>query len=161
MRFFILILPLFAAAWLAPPRPASAETGQIALVQEDASLRIGSRTVRLQGIYIPFSDRTCDSRFRPVRCGSRAGLALDLRVQGFVYCRYLGRNRDGSYSAVCQADCIKSSGQCREDLGAWLISEGWAVAAPGAPFDYVVRERIARTRGRGIWGFQADSVTFR
>jgi endonuclease YncB( thermonuclease family) len=159
MRFIVLTLFVVAFATVCQPRPARADSGRIALVQEDASLRIGNRTVRLHGIHIPSTDRTCDSRFRPVRCGSRAALALDLRVQGFVYCRYLGRYSDGSYSAVCEVDCIRSSLYCREDLGAWLISQGWAVAAPGAPFDYVVRERIARTRGLGIWGFQADSIT--
>ncbi len=86
---------------------------------------------------------------------------MDFKLQRFVYCRFLGRNRDSSRSAICAVDCNTSPGRCREDLGAWLISQGWAVAASGAPFDYVVRERVARKHGRGIWGFQADGVTFR
>jgi len=49
----------------------------------------------------------------------------------------------------------------RADLAAELLRHGWAVALPGAPFEYVTLERIARAHNRGIWGFQVDSITFR
>ncbi len=39
------------------------------------------------------------------------------------------------------------------DLAAYLLRKGWAAALPGAPFEYQVLERIARTKGLGIWGF--------
>ena len=131
MRFLIFLFPLLAMVLAYQPSPARADAGRLAFVQEDASLRIGNRTVRLYGIYVPFTNRNCTTQLRPTRCASRAALALDLRLQGFVYCRFLGRNSDGSRSAICEADCDSSPGPCREDLGAWLISQGWAVAAPG------------------------------
>ena len=46
----------------------------------------------------------------------------------------------------------------RFDLGAYLIREVWAVALPEAPFQYHTLEKIARARGSGVWGFQADSI---
>ncbi len=161
MRASIFLFSFLAMVVVYQPRPADADAGRLALVQADGSLRIGNRTVRLYGIHIPVTDRSCTTRLRPTRCGSRAALDLDSRLQGFVYCRFLGRNSDGSHNAFCEADCNTAAGRCREDLGARLISQGWAVAAPGAPFDYVVREKVARKHGRGIWGFQADSVIFR
>ena len=39
--------------------------------------------------------------------------------------------------------------------------QGWAVARPGAPIEYVTLERFAKANHRGFWGFQADSITFR
>ena len=132
MHFVIVLLLSLSAVMALAPAAATAEPGRLAFVQKDASLRIGIRTVRLFGIYVPHTNRTCVTKIRPARCGSRAALALDFKVQGFVYCRYLGHNGDGSYSALCEVDCKTSPGRCREDLGAWMISEGWAVAAPGA-----------------------------
>lgn len=157
---WIRILPLVLAAVLASP-PAAAEVGERAWVADDGTLRIGGRPVRLYGVFIPQSAYSCDTRRRPTRCASRAALALDFKIRGFVFCNYLGRYRDGSRAAVCAVRCSGGGGRCREDLGAWLIGQGWAVAAPGAPFAYLVQERIARRRGFGIWGFQADSLVWR
>jgi hypothetical protein len=69
----------------------------------------------------------------------------------------VARLRDGSLSAICTVE----DGSILDppvDLGAWLIELGLAVATPDAPFEYVVLERIARANGRGVWGFQVDSI---
>ena len=126
------------------------EVTSYALIRDDATLQVGSRHLRLYGIYIPRTERFCDSRIRPVRCGSRAARALRFKVQGFVSCRLGGKYSDGSIAAYCQAD--------EDDLGAYLIEQGWAVALPTAPFAYHVSERIARNRGFGVWGFIVDNI---
>jgi len=156
MRRLATALIVFAAALA--PLPGAADVGERALVQDDASLRIAGQTVRLYGVYVPIGAYTCETRVRPTRCASRAALALDFKIQGFVFCDYLERYADGSRGALCAVRCSGVGGRCREDLGAWLIGQGWAVAAPGAPFEYFVQERIARSRGFGIWGFQVDSL---
>ena len=71
------------------------------------------------------------------------------------------RNRDRSINAFCYVKDDHDPFGPYVDLGAWLIFQGWAVAAPGAPFEYSVYERIAREAGRGIWGFQVDAFSFR
>ena len=43
-------------------------------------------------------------------------------------------------------------------MAAWLISEGWALALPDAPFEYVALERIAHAQQRGVWGFTVDRL---
>jgi len=159
MRWIRACLILFVVA--VAPLPGRAEVGERALVQDDASLKVSGQTVRLYGVYVPAGAYSCEARLRPTRCASRAALALDFKIQGFVFCDYLGRYADGSRAAICAVRCSGVGGRCREDLGAWLIAQGWAVAAPGAPFEYILQERIARGRGFGIWGFQADSVTLR
>ena len=144
--------------------PLSADAADfkgLARVQEDGTLKLRGRTVRLFGIYLPPSGRTCGSSLRPVRCGSRAVLALDFKIRGFVRCEPKARYRDRSLSATCWTKGDGSVLAPEVDLAAWLIQRGWALARPDAPFEYHGLERIDRARGRGVWGFQADSITRR
>lgn len=123
-----------------------------ALVQDDATLKVRGKIIRLYGIYVPPSGRQCETQIRPVRCASRAALALDFKKgSNFVHCTPKRKNADRSLTAICYADGV--------DLGAYLIERGWAVAVPDAPFEYVTLERIARKRGMGVWGFQVDSIS--
>ena len=156
-RFIISLLAVFSVLpWLL--EPASADRGRRALVQSDGTLRVGNQTLRLAGIFIPPTNRDCRTFLQPVRCGSQAVLALDTRVRGFVYCNKINRNRDGTINAFCEVDCNNRAGRCREDLGSWMLQQGWAVALPGAPFEYGLFEEIARLNSRGIWGFQVGSI---
>jgi endonuclease YncB( thermonuclease family) len=128
-----------------------------ALVQEDATLRVQGKTIRLYGLYIPPTERGCVTVLRPPRCGSRAKRALELKIQGFVECLPQQLYGDGSIGAICYVE----EGSILDppvDLGAWLIEQGFAVAGPDAPFEYAVLEDIARANGRGVWGFQVDNV---
>ncbi len=151
-RMLGAILPaLLLTLLLAPAPPAAADVGERAKVQDDGTLRVNGKTVRLYGIHIPTLEHTCRSSIRPVRCAPRAVLQLDFKIRGFVYCDEVQRFRDGSRSAVCR------TGRHREDLAAWLLTRGWAVALPGAPIEYVTLERFAQANGRGFWGFRADS----
>src|SRR5262249_45322380 len=142
---------------VSPRSPAAAQAADLvgaALVQGDGSLLIGTRIVRLYGIYIPPTSRTCVTILRPTRCGGRAAAALEIKIQGFVHCYKQGVYADRSISAVCFVRrTFYSPG---EDLAAYLLSHGWALALPGAPFEYVALERIAESRGFGVWGFTVD-----
>jgi endonuclease YncB( thermonuclease family) len=152
-----LILLCVMMAWTWPGAARASEIVNNALVQDDGTLRVGGRTMRLFGIYIPDLARSCRSDFRPPMCGSRAANALNLKIQGFVRCQPQAELPDGSLSAVCYADAT-SALDPPVDLGAYLIEQGLAVATPDAPFEYGVRERIARSNGRGVWGMPVDRV---
>ena len=130
---------------------AEADIVSYAIIQDDGSLRVRGRTIRLYGIHIPQTGRVCRTSIRPVRCGSEAVLALHFRIQGFVRCKPVTRYRDRSISAVCYVDGRGSVLEPDEDLGAYLLRQGLAVARPEAPFEYVALERIARAQRRGIW----------
>jgi len=151
-RRMTLALALVLAASLA----GAEELHSYALVQDDGSLRIKGKTVYLDGIYLPPTERQCLSVMRPVRCGGRAVLALEFRIQGFVHCFVRTVNEDGSRTATCYVD--RGHFDEGEDLSAYLISKGWAVALPDAPFEYYALERIAREHGVGVWGFPADVI---
>ena len=158
LRWLLLMLVLAVAA-LTASVPVRAGTNDIVgapAVRADGSLRVGGNWIRLYGIYIPSTGKQCQTFSSPVYCGNRAAVALDLRIQGFVFCRIISRNVDGSVNAFCAVDrTFYSDG---EDLGAYLIARGLALAGPYAPFEYIAMERIAQTRQLGIWGFPADSI---
>ena len=147
MRVFlpmVLILSLNApaAAW---------DLSSYAFVNDDGSLRIRGHTIQLYGIIIPPTNRICRDFFRPVKCASRAALALDFKINAhFVHCDVYYENPDGTFTGTCYADEV--------DLAAYLLERGWAAAAPGAPPEYEVLEKIARNRGIGVWGFPADRI---
>jgi endonuclease YncB( thermonuclease family) len=153
MRYLAVVLLsilVFGAA-------SSAEIESYAIVREDGSLRVQGRTIFLHGTYLPRSERGCRSDFRPPLCGSRAARALKVKIRGFVRCYPQTQLRGGSLSAVCYVDG-DSSLDPPVDLGAWLIEQGLALAAPRAPFEYQALERIAQTNRRGLWGFPVDQI---
>jgi endonuclease YncB( thermonuclease family) len=136
---------------------ATADIVSYAIVRDDATLRVQGKTIRLFGVYVVDDRPFCDTTFRPARCKTRAAVALDSRIQGFVHCVPQAQHRDGTISAVCYVDG-QGTLDPPIDLGAYLIREGWAVALPQAPFAYHTYQEIAKVRRRGIWGFQADSI---
>jgi endonuclease YncB( thermonuclease family) len=114
-------------------------------------LSVGGYLIQLYGVYIPPTEQTCSTFIRPMPCGTRAALALDFKIAGeFVHCAERAKNQDGSITASCSAG--------REDLSEWMLQRGWAVALPDAPFEYAVMEKIARSRGIGIWGIPIDLI---
>lgn len=141
--------------------PAAAPAGDtfegLAMVRDDGSLLIHDRVVVLHGIYLAPTDRQCRGWINPVRCASRAVLALDFKVRGFITCDPVGEDAEGRIHARCWVG--RTGLRPGEDLGAYLIEQGWALALPNAPFEYQAMERIARARGLGVWGWQADSIT--
>jgi endonuclease YncB( thermonuclease family) len=116
-----------------------------AFAQNDGTLRMSGETVRLWGLYIPATEDACHEFERPMRCGKRAALALEFKIGvEFVHCEKKVRYSDNTIGAICRAR--------GEDLGAYLLDKGWAMALPDAPFQYHAAEKIARSRGFGVWG---------
>jgi endonuclease YncB( thermonuclease family) len=140
---------LAALTWL-PTAAAAPQLVSYASVRPDATLLVGSRVVRLYGIYVPPMGRICRTNLRPVKCGSNAVLALDFKIRGFVRCKPVYKHRDRSVTALCRNRGV--------DLSAYLVERGWAVALPGGPFEYQVLERIARKRSMGVWGMHGIVV---
>lgn len=151
----LLLLPVVLAMLCGPAR---ADSATYALVNDDGTLLVHERIVHLYGIYIPDSGKLCRTTIRPVRCGTEASLALRFRIQSFVRCIEHARFADGSVSATCFVKGQGSVLRPDEDLGAYLLSEGLAVAAPDAPFEYVTIERIARAQGRGVWSDRIRNI---
>jgi endonuclease YncB( thermonuclease family) len=145
----MLLLFVIAGLMFAPFKTSAAELRSYAIVRDDGTMRVRGRTIRLFGIHIPPTNRSCRRFERPPKCASRAALALEFKKgANFVHCEPKWKNEDGTITALCR---VKG-----EDLSAYLLERGWAVALPDAPFEYQTLERIARHRGFGVWGIPID-----
>ena len=145
----LLLSLLIACLIVAPFETTRADLKSYAIIRDDGTLRVKGRTIRLFGIHIPPTNRACRRFERPPKCAARAALALDFKKgANFVHCEPKWTNEDGTLTALCR---VKG-----EDLSAYLLERGWAVALPDAPFEYLTLERIARHRGFGVWGIPID-----
>lgn len=123
-------------------------SGQATVVDGD-TLRLGEVTIRLEGLDAPEMRQSCEREGRSYRCGVVARDALGERLrEGSLVCRVVGRDRYRRSLARCSLD--------GDDIGAWLVREGLAVAY-GA---YEPEEAEARRRRSGVWAgpFQLPRV---
>ena len=141
---------------LSPAPLYAREISSYAFINEDGSLRIKRKTIHLYGIHIPGTGKHCNTDLVPAFCGSRAAIALEFKIQGFVRCEIIEKNADGSLVGWCRVNASRLSEG--EDLSAYLLERGWAVALADAPIEYLALEKIAYRRGIGIWGIQIDNL---
>ncbi len=143
-----------SAVWLlavaAAPAAGARTLSGLARVTDAGTLIVDGHEVALAGIDVPTFDRVCRRSLRPVRCGPPAVLILDDLVSGFVKCAPVGRRRSGIIEAQCTVAARRLLDE-RVDLAAELLRQGWAFAREDAPGFYRSLERLARTRGIGIW----------
>ena len=118
------------AACCSARRRRRAEIHSYAIVQDDGSLRVQGKTIRLYGIYLPAAAHGCRSDFRPpfVR-RSRGARAQDL-IRGFVRCLPQARlPRPQHQRGLLRRR--RSHTQPPIDLGARLIDGGPGAGGPG------------------------------
>lgn len=137
-------LALFAELQAPPARAGEAAPRTVsgpATVIDGATLDIGGRRLRLYGIDAPDLDQTCsDGHERDYSCGRAAAEALTARVGGeSVTCE--PRGADGT--ALCRRD--------GEDLAAWMVANGYAIADRSASLAYEAQDRRAWGRRVGLW----------
>ena len=113
---------------------------QVRVIDADTVDVDGTR-YRLFGIDAPEARQTCRAWGRTWDCGAAATEALMSRAEGMT-CEGGDTDRFGRTVGVC------SSGG--EDLNAWLVANGWALAYRRFSDDYASEEDRARSNGRGI-----------
>lgn len=120
-------------------------TGRASVVDGD-TLEIRGQRVRIWGVDAPEGRQTCGAPDGGTwRCGTAAANALDLRLQDqVVRCFERAQDRYGRTVADCRAG--------GEDIGGWLVREGWALRyADYAGTAYLIEEAAARQARRGVW----------
>lgn len=117
----------------------------VATVVDGDTLNLHGTRIRLHGIDAPESAQLClDAGGQRWRCGQRAAMALADRIgRAPVRCRRTDTDRYSRMIAVCFRG--------EEDLNAWMVAEGWAVAYRRYSRDYVSQEDAARAARAGIW----------
>ena len=129
---------------LLPSGRVSADMIGEARIIDGDTVEISGERIRLHGIDAPESRQTCSVVGEEWRCGESATLALVDETTGQpLTCKGNKRDRYGRLIAVCYSGT--------EDLNAWMVREGWAVAYRRYSKDYVDEEAEARAAGRGVW----------
>ena len=111
-----------------------------------------SKTFNLiHGIDAPDMTQTCrltgQAAGQSWTCGRDARWAAINRIHPhWVSCDARGRDPQGTELAVCYL-----AGFGQHELNVWLVAQGWALAAPGAPPAYAVAQAAAEAAGRGLW----------
>ena len=141
MRALLAIALLIGLLW--PVNALADITGKPRVIDGD-TFEIAGERIRLHGIDAPEAGQTCRADGIEYRCGQQAALALADKIgQQAVSCQPKDQDRYGRIIAVCWLGA--------EDLGAWMVSEGWALAYRRYSVDYIDEEEPARSAGRGIW----------
>jgi endonuclease YncB( thermonuclease family) len=111
------------------------------------TIDIRKTRIRLHGIDAPENGQPCgDAAGMAYTCGSKAAFALADRIgQGNVTCEARDRDRYGRIVAVC---FLATTG---EDLNAFMVRSGWALAYREYSSAYVDDEDAARQAKRGLW----------
>ncbi|RWM71487.1 MAG: thermonuclease family protein [Mesorhizobium sp.] len=100
-------------------------------------------SVAVSGIDIVRQDETCADGGKSWTCGSRARTAFRAFLRGrAVVCAVPPEGGRDLIAAECRVG--------NQDVGQWLIENGWARAAEGGP--YVEAGEKARTARKGIFG---------
>jgi endonuclease YncB( thermonuclease family) len=109
------------------------------------TLELQGQQVRLLGIDAPERAQACwDATGQAWPCGEKAALALTQRIgRSQVNCTGMRRDREQRLIAVCRLG--------DENINAWLVAAGWALAYRGQSHAFVGAEEAAREAGSGLW----------
>lgn len=133
---------LDAIADMRTPQPASGWLGRATVIDGD-TLEVRGQRFRLHGVDAPEAGQTCRKDGRRWRCGQEAALRLADRIGSRnVLCEERDRDRYERIVAVCHVD--------GEDLNAWLVRHGWALAYRSYSRDYIDEEEQARAARAGL-----------
>lgn len=117
--------------------------GRASVIDAD-TLEIHGQRIRLFGIDAIESRQTCTRDGKPWRCGQAASLALDEWIgDKTVSCNVTGTDRWQRKIARCFVQ--------KQDMQAWLVANGWAMAFRQFSHQYVPFEDQARRDRLGIW----------
>ena len=123
---------------------AQADVAGPASVIDGDTIAIRDQRVRLFGIDAPERRQLCLAGTERWPCGRAAARALRQKIAGRpVACAVRDRDRYGRIVAVCRTGGT--------DLNAWIVTEGWALAARRYTTDYVRQEEDARAGRKGVW----------
>ena len=136
-------LLIAVALFVSTPAVAGEITGTAKVIDGD-TIKIHGQRIRLYGIDAPEGGQLCERIGSRYRCGHTSALALADQIgRRKVQCERKDIDLYKRIVAVCR------SGE--EDLNAWMVWQGHAVAYRRYSRDYVTVEEAARLERRGIW----------
>ncbi|MDX2412010.1 MAG: thermonuclease family protein [Woeseiaceae bacterium] len=146
-EFRLAACPFMAVVGVTFGAPAFSQnsiTGIVSVIDGD-TIEIHGERIRLHAVDAIESRQKCLlPGGKEWRCGSAAANALAEKVgRAPVVCRLLDKDQYGRFVAKCFQE--------GEDINAWLVANGWALAYLQYGHDYVSEENEAKAAKRGIW----------
>ncbi len=128
----------------APALPKTVN-GVVSEVRSGYLIRIGNHFIKLYGIDAPDPSQTClDKRGETYECGRESKKMLERLVLGKnIQCQTVGGDYSGNYIATCTINDF--------DVGASMITVGWAVADRQVTQVYIPYEDEAHKKHQGLW----------
>ena len=122
----------------------SLSLGDFRVVDGD-TIHKGSKKFRLEGIDAPESSQSCLYQGQTWFCGREATSALEKNIEAAKTIKCEGNEKDGygRVIAICYAD--------KQDLNAWMVKNGWALAYVKYSKKYLKEQQYAKKKGLGIW----------
>jgi endonuclease YncB( thermonuclease family) len=114
------------------------------------NIEVAGLKVRLFGVRVPEAgDHCAAANGKPQACDAAALAALQQRLAGhsIVACRVPPGQQNSDPGAVC----LDEEGN---DLGRYLVIQGYALADSNQSYDYLPAEGAARTAKRGLWNYR-------
>jgi endonuclease YncB( thermonuclease family) len=112
--------------------------------KQSADLYVGGEPVRLIGIHFPSEQGICSLEVNGCKHIAMTALSSWLESPEKVECNVFQVVNHGVHMAQCKID--------DEDLAAWLVGRGLALADRRSSRAYVRDEQAARKAGFGLWG---------
>lgn len=140
----MLLLVFFIFLTDVPISIAKPLVGVVSVIDGDTVEMHGKR-IRLFGIDAPESRQICTKDWRPWLCGKSSAFALSEKI-GYspIFCETENKtDRYGREVAICQLN--------GENLNAWMVKQGWALAYRQYSKAYITYELEARNAKLGIW----------
>lgn len=136
---------LMALLLIAPAtRAEAAEVAGRASIIDGDTIEIRGERLRLEGIDAFEARQHCMREGKAWPCGRRAAFALAEKLSSSnVRCTWAARDRYRRALATCFLGA--------ENINAWLVREGWALAYRQYSKAYVEEEAKAKAAGAGAW----------
>jgi len=131
-----------------PQRPVALPnniTGKVTEVRSGYLFKMGTHFVKLYGIDAPDPSQSClDKRGSTYKCGKKSKKMLERLILGrTIACQVAGGDYSGNYIATCKTRGV--------DVGASLLTAGWAVADRATTTVYTPYEDNAHIKRQGLW----------
>ncbi len=116
---------------------------------ESAVFESSGHTVAIEGVKSMAADETCSYGGETWSCGVRARAAFRMWLRGrALVCQIPEAEQE---NAVMRGKCRLA----KQDVGGWLVENGWALADPDGP--YAQAGEKARSAGLGVFGAPPDA----
>jgi endonuclease YncB( thermonuclease family) len=114
-------------------------------ISDGDTIVVGTTKIRLDGIDAPETDQVClDANLKRWTCGVEARDRLSAHIERrSIDCEPSSSDAYHRTLAMCMIE--------DEDLNAWMVHEGWALAFVRYSKAYLADEEAARVAQRGLW----------